>query len=511
MSGGAPSTERSRVLVLARENVLHWTTLYIAAFREIAEVITVGPALRLENLAEQGWQDTVRWRVPNDIISDSGDYLELAALLPEGWRPDFVVGIHSSGPRYRNIARVAVPTAYISVDTWHDPEEFKQARGFDAVFCAQRAFAEYLREGGVPRAEWLPLGCSPAHHFPVEQPPVHDFSFAGIAFFKVNRQRVARMRRLGERYDVGMYGALGGEDYCRALASGKAVFNSSVAQDVNMRVFEVMACGRPLFTNRDAAANGLEELFEEGRHYWGYDDDDLMAQAERLMTDDALRETLAENARVEVLAKHTYRHRAEAVLDTLLKLQPDKPSDTLLREGARLADHLPFGVRTFYDIGMGLERSRVSLRHAGVERVIGVPLDAAGAAARAGRYDAVLTWPLPEGTPHVDAVVSAHPMRQGLGLPDLVAGARTVLGAGGELLLLVSAADAEACGLGADASRWDAWLYEQRFHLILFHAATDAAGEPVLLVRGRHYRRDLLDISTEIFERFPGGDIGPLE
>jgi len=510
MNGGPPSAALPRVLVLAREHSLHWTGLYVAALREIADVVTLGPAHRTDHLAQQGWEHTLQWRVPNDIISDCDDYRDIVRLLPEGWLPEFVVGIHSGGPNYRNLPLACVPTAYISVDTWHDPNEFKQARGFDAVFCAQREFARYLREGGIPRAQWLPLACSPAHHFPVDEPPVHDFSFAGIAFFKVNRQRVARMRKLGERYDVGRYEALGGEAYSRALGSGKAVFNSSVAQDVNMRVFEAMAVGRPLFTNRDAAANGLDELFEEGRHYWGYDDGDLMAQADRLMTDALLRETLARNARQEVLAKHTYRHRVETVLNTLRALLPEKPLSGALREGARLSAYLPFGARTVLDAGMGLDRSRVSLRHAGVERLIGASPDAE-APARAGRYDEMLPWPLPEGAPQPDTIASAHPMRHGIPLPELVGEASARLDSGGELLLLVSAEDATACGLGIDPARWDAWLYEQRFHLILFHEAAEESGAPVLIIRARKYQRDLLDISTEIFERFPGGDIGPLE
>jgi len=499
-----------RLLILARENVLHWAPLYIAAFREQADCIVAGPALRRDNLQQQDWEHTAQWLVPNDLVTDSDGVLDILELLPEGWRPDALVTIQSSGPAYSDIARLSIPTAYLSIDTWHDPDEFKRARPYDFVYCAQREFKRYFEEGGVPRVTWLPLACSPEHHHPVEMETLHDFVFAGMTMFRVDRQRMKRLLRLKQSYEVGIYGGLGGDEYCRALCAGKAVFNSSVAQDINMRVFEVMGMGLPLLTNRDASANGLDELFEEGVHFLGYDDEDIEQQARRLMEEDALREALGRQAKEAVLAGHTYAHRTRVVINDLMTCADARRTDSLARDGGRLSAWLPHGARSVLDVGLGMDRSRVALRHRGVERCTGVVVN--GNDARANRYDAVVNWPIAPGaidTP--DAVVSKHPMRQGLGLPELVEGARAVLGTGGEFVLVIAEPDAEACGIGTEASRWETWLYHQQFHLLLCHATTDDGGEAALLIRARRYSRDLLDISTEIFERFPGGDTGPID
>ena len=490
---------RRRVLLLAREQVLHWVPLYIEAFRECCDVITVGPALRVNVLATHDWQHAQRWLEPNNIESDADTLAEILALLPGGWLPELIVTVQSAGPPIRDMARAACPTVYISVDTWHDHEEFRYARPYDFVFAAQEAMLPHFRDAGLPRAEWLPLACSPSRHHPVDMLPTHDFAFAGMTVYVVNRQRMARLLRLEEEFTVRIEGALGGDDYCRALAAGRAVFNSSVAQDVNMRVFEAMAVGRPLLTNRDAAANGLCKLFTEGEHFLGYDDEDLMAQARRLMEDDGLRARLAKAARSEVLAKHTYRHRVERMLEVVGA--PSSPAPTL-RDSLRLSAWIPHGSRRVLDVGLKLDRSRVALRRMSVEYLAGTA--PRGEAVRPGSYDAIVPWP--PRSQSFDAVLCAHPLAAALPLPELFGVARESLGAGGELVLLLNEGEATLSGLGMDSAQWEAWSYAEGFHLILCQPLPESDG---IALRFRRYLRPLEDISRDIFARFPGGGNHP--
>jgi len=57
------------------------------------------------------------------------------------------------------------------------------------------------------------------------------------------------------------------EVYAESIAS----FNASLNGDLNMRVFEVLAAGGCLLTDRLALESGLGLLFDEGTHYFGYD------------------------------------------------------------------------------------------------------------------------------------------------------------------------------------------------------------------------------------------------
>ncbi len=62
----------------------------------------------------------------------------------------------------------------------------------------------------------------------------------------------------------------------RTYSAARIAFNRSIRNDVNMRVFEAVACGSMLMTN-DLSDNGLATLFRDGMHLATYrEGDDLL-------------------------------------------------------------------------------------------------------------------------------------------------------------------------------------------------------------------------------------------
>src|SRR5262249_58432752 len=59
------------------------------------------------------------------------------------------------------------------------------------------------------------------------------------------------------------------DEMARIYSASRVVFNRSIGNDVNMRVFEAVACGSLLVTN-DLAENGQAELFTDGVHLVSY-------------------------------------------------------------------------------------------------------------------------------------------------------------------------------------------------------------------------------------------------
>jgi hypothetical protein len=53
---------------------------------------------------------------------------------------------------------------------------------------------------------------------------------------------------------------------CAAFARARLTFNHSAVYEPNMRIFEVLAMGGALLTNREAERNGLLDLFRDGEH-----------------------------------------------------------------------------------------------------------------------------------------------------------------------------------------------------------------------------------------------------
>ena len=59
------------------------------------------------------------------------------------------------------------------------------------------------------------------------------------------------------------------DEMARVYSASRVLFNWSIRNDVNMRVFEALACGSLLVTN-DLAKNGQDELFQDGGHLATY-------------------------------------------------------------------------------------------------------------------------------------------------------------------------------------------------------------------------------------------------
>src|SRR5262249_18833742 len=104
------------------------------------------------------------------------------------------------------------------------------------------------------------------------------------------------------------------EEMAKTYSAARTVFNRSIKNDVNMRVFEAVACRSLLLTN-DLSDNGQAELFRDGVHLATYRDaDDLVDKLAYYLKRERLREKIAEAGMAEAVSSHTYRHRMERVL-----------------------------------------------------------------------------------------------------------------------------------------------------------------------------------------------------
>jgi len=227
--------------------------------------------------------------------------------IPPGF--DLYVNV-DEGLRYRLPARLR-PSAWWAVDTHLDfPWYRTKAPDFDFVFTAQRDGAKRLCREVCP-ATWLPLACDPHLHRKHERPKRFDVAFVGNL---VSPERAELLGLLQEHFPQSFAGQCYGDAMAEVYSASRTVFNRSVLNDVNMRVFEALACGSLLVTN-DLAANGQEELFREGRHLAVYRSAaELVEKIAWYLAHEDERERIAAAGRSEALRRHTYRHRMETLL-----------------------------------------------------------------------------------------------------------------------------------------------------------------------------------------------------
>jgi DUF based on E. rectale Gene description (DUF3880) len=131
------------------------------------------------------------------------------------------------------------PSGWWAIDTHLDFDRcLVEARAYDLTFAAQRDGADALRRAGIRAAAWLPLACDPAIHRKHDLPKQYDFSFVGNLFPGPRSDLLDRLRRQFAKHFIGNCYF---EEMARTYSASRTVFNRSIRNDVNMRVFEAPA------------------------------------------------------------------------------------------------------------------------------------------------------------------------------------------------------------------------------------------------------------------------------
>jgi spore maturation protein CgeB len=100
-----------------------------------------------------------------------------------------------------------------------------------------------------------------------------------------------------------------GAPYARKLNQCKLTFNCAMLDDVNMRFFEAISCGRMLLTDYLPAQ---DEFATEGKHYVSYKDGkDLIEKVRYYLMKYKERESIAKEGMEHIQKYHGYNNRLE--------------------------------------------------------------------------------------------------------------------------------------------------------------------------------------------------------
>ena len=117
-------------------------------------------------------------------------------------------------------------------------------------------------------------------------------------------------RKLGDRFFNERY--FWGEEYGRVLNRGKMVFQHSQFQEVTRRVFEGMACGKMVITDRLPEATGMSDLFKDGEDIVYYTNaDDAVAKIKHYAQNEEERERIAANGFMKTVELHSVKARID--------------------------------------------------------------------------------------------------------------------------------------------------------------------------------------------------------
>ncbi|MCW8137397.1 MAG: glycosyltransferase [Planctomycetota bacterium] len=295
------------------------TAAYLeVALRRLARVTTAGDGQEVQ--------------LPRHEATSIPDLLERLA------QPfDLVLEVEGENVDTHGHEHVKTPCAWWAIDShlhMSYDQHFFRAKRFDHLFVAQKHHVQRYQDWSWVPASWLPLAADPNVFQPVTSPQDFDIGFVGSVLPGLHEARRRLLARMLQRFDrvLVVRGAFR-EQAARELSRCRVVFNRSLHEDVNMRVFESLAVGRPLLTDRLDQRCGLEELARDGEQLITYEDATFEATAERLLADEDLAEQIASAGRARVLEAHTYEHRAAELLRTLGLGAPEKPVSDGCEEG----------------------------------------------------------------------------------------------------------------------------------------------------------------------------------
>jgi hypothetical protein len=208
--------------------------------------------------------------------------------------------------------QIACPTIWWGIDTQYDYlKHLRVSSLFDLSLIAQKTYVDQLVKDGIKSVKWFPLA-SPIHNL-VESDRDIDVSYVGSTNWNLYPQRGEYLRQISTHVKNSIIGSLPSskmlETYCRS----KIVFNHSLKNDINMRVFEAMGCGALLITD-PILNNGMEDLFTHGVDYVSYkNSSDLVSKIENLLQEPSRLSEIAKSGAKKVHRFHTYDVRVKQI------------------------------------------------------------------------------------------------------------------------------------------------------------------------------------------------------
>jgi glycosyltransferase involved in cell wall biosynthesis len=293
-----------------------WTTPL--GFR--AELIRRGHEVRDFNifhdqgaLIRDGHGEGRRWS-PQGLV-------ELAeAIDHEGYRPDVFFHLDFGQFDHELLDPRAFPEMVWVMEAGDEPQmhdkNFRKAHKFHAILSPDLRCVRRYQHAQLHARWWTHCADTRVFKPYPDEPLLYDcVTTCGPRGAGLTERVQAALR---ERFFNGRYYVA--EEYGRLLNRGKMVFQCSQYQEITRRVFEGMACGKMVITDRIPEETGFFELFDEGKDVVTYDSaDDAIDKIRYYAEHDDERELIARSGMAKVLARHTVETRIDE-LEALVEI-----------------------------------------------------------------------------------------------------------------------------------------------------------------------------------------------
>lgn len=266
------------------------------------------------------------------ISNDNGNVVHLSPLTPTNLHGKFDLHILCDyGEDGLNIPldwEIPHPNAYWVADSHLGYDyRLKRAKEFDHVFVSHSPTIERFIADGVDPAKihYMPWAAETEVYKPYPIIEKWDWAFIG---YPNNDFRIDLIDRFVKEFGLGDgKGYLGWrmgqyqgynvlDDCAKKLSQARILPNEAVKDDLQMRVFEVLACKRFLLTEE---VPDLLRHFKDGIHLKTFKTiNEAVDIAKYYLAHPDERNAIAEAGYKEFISSHTYMHRTKEILKTCI-------------------------------------------------------------------------------------------------------------------------------------------------------------------------------------------------
>ncbi|GMV95320.1 MAG: hypothetical protein AMXMBFR82_50980 [Candidatus Hydrogenedentota bacterium] len=247
---------------------------------------------------------------------------EVLERIGRAWQPDILLcwmpEIH---PPPRFVEESPIPTVALVSDwnVFYSILQVNLAR-YDVVLCDTPG-TYTLESDLVSPVHLFPLysQITPIHR-PYDRPKDIDVVFVGNlnhGSHPIRARYLERLAKLSDRYRVVIATDVQGEAYGRLLSRAHIVFNHSIRGELNLRVFETMACGSLAFLEESNLE--VRRWFDVDRDLVLYNTENFEVRLEHFLQHPDEARTIAERGREKVQG-YAGERRFDALIDRVLEL-----------------------------------------------------------------------------------------------------------------------------------------------------------------------------------------------
>jgi hypothetical protein len=266
------------------------------------------PMALVNEFKERGWETEIV-PIPN------GDDSALQLWIQQDTSTDIVLFMDWGRFDSKWLDKSLKPNSFWIQESGDDPQNFERnypkANRFHYTITPDKVSAQEYRNRGI-NAEWVPHWADTAVQFPMNLEPQY------VAVTSRGRGGSAFLDYLTDWAEgaIGNRNGMPMDEHTKFLNTGLIVVQNSRWKEITRRIFEGMACGKMVLTDRLEESTGLSEMFIDGEDIVYYDEMfDCIEKLNYYNENEEERERIAYNGMAKVIANHTQIQRVDKLIE----------------------------------------------------------------------------------------------------------------------------------------------------------------------------------------------------